>query len=197
MALIHFITHPDVVIDPGVPIPEWPLSDRGLARMRAALALPWMASVQSLWCSAERKAIDAATVLGDALKLTPGVLPTLGENDRSATGYLPRPEFEQVADQFFAQPEASVRGWETAVDAQARIVEAVRFVCAHTPDGYDIAIVAHGAVGALLMCHAGRARIDRAFDQPPTNGGNYFTMDRNTGRLLQRWTRIDPPGAQA
>jgi len=26
--LVHFITHPDVVIDPAVPVPDWPLSAR-------------------------------------------------------------------------------------------------------------------------------------------------------------------------
>ena len=191
MARIYFITHPDVVIDPAVPVPDWRLSDRGLARMHAALGLPWMGSIKGLWCSAERKARDAAAVLARPLNLVPTVLPTLGENDRSATGYLPRQDFERLADQFFARPDTSVRGWERAVDAQARVVEAMRHICAQGPVDRDVAVVAHGGVGALLMCHAAGAPIDRAIDQPPTNGGNYFVMDRSTGRLLQRWARID------
>jgi hypothetical protein len=49
----------------------------------------------------------------------------LGENDRSATGFLPPEEFERVADEFFGSPEKSARGWERAGDAQVRIVRAV------------------------------------------------------------------------
>lgn len=30
---LYFITHPNVLIDPTVPVPQWPLSERGLARM--------------------------------------------------------------------------------------------------------------------------------------------------------------------
>ena len=74
----------------------------------------------------------------------------LGENDRSATGFLPPPEFERMADAFFANPTVSVRGWERAVDVQARIVAAVRAVAAAEEGAGDILVAAHGAVGALL-----------------------------------------------
>ena len=50
--------------------------------------------------------------------------PGIGENDRSATGFLPREEFWATADLFFAHPTESIRGWERAIDAQARIVAA-------------------------------------------------------------------------
>jgi len=49
----------------------------------------------------------------------------LGENDRSATGFLARDEFEATVNAFFAYPQDSIRGWEPAVDAQARIVRAI------------------------------------------------------------------------
>ena len=34
MSLVYLITHPDVVIDPDVPVPQWPLSARGKERMK-------------------------------------------------------------------------------------------------------------------------------------------------------------------
>ena len=34
MSLVYFITHPDVVIDPDVPVPQWPLSAQGKERMK-------------------------------------------------------------------------------------------------------------------------------------------------------------------
>ena len=112
----------------------------------------------------------------------------MGENDRSATGYLPRAEFEAVADQFFASPELTVRGWERAVDAQRRIVAAVEHVLAVSAGcGGDMAIVSHGAVGTLLLCHLRDCSIGRAHDQAPNNGGNHFAFDADTRRVRYGW----------
>ena len=193
MTTVLFITHPDVTIDPAVPVPDWPLSPRGRARMRRALALPFVASVGSVWCSSERKAVDGAEILADHLRLGFVRLAGLGENDRSSTGYLPRAEFESVADAFFAHPFQSVRGWERAVDAQQRIVAAVDQViqsCERV--GGDIAVVSHGGVGALLLCHLLGAPISRVHDQPATNGGNLFAFDAVTRRVRHGWRPIDP-----
>jgi broad specificity phosphatase PhoE len=193
MPTLYFITHPDVVIDPAVPVPDWPLSARGRSRMRAALTQPWLASVGSLWSSQERKALDAAGILANHLRLPVRQITELGENDRSATGYLPRAAFEAVADQFFAQPDQSVRGWESAIDAQRRIVAAVdRIIADAGPDGTDIAVVSHGGVGALLLCHLLGCPITRVHDQPANNGGNMFAFDTVTRRPLGLWQPIDP-----
>jgi broad specificity phosphatase PhoE len=137
MTTVFFITHPDVVINPGVPIPEWPLNERGRARMRALAACAWMRAVRSIFASSERKARDGAQILADGLGIGRwGVVDDLGENDRSATGYLPPREFEAMVDAFFVQPQTSVRGWESAVDAQARIIRAVdRIVSQIVGDG--------------------------------------------------------------
>src|SRR5277367_4169023 len=119
MSIVHFITHPEVVIDRAIPVPDWPLSPMGRERMRrATLEQPWFRDIRTLFSSAERKARDAAAIIAEYLSLQPAVIDDLGENDRSATGYLPRQEFEAVADEFFARPQQSVRGWERAADAQ-------------------------------------------------------------------------------
>src|SRR5262245_31461826 len=99
MTVVHFLTHPEVTIDPLVPIAEWQLSPTGLRRMAAAVRRSWIAVIGSVFCSSERKAMDAAGILANHLGLTPVVIEALGENDRSATGYLPKSEFESVADQ--------------------------------------------------------------------------------------------------
>ena len=188
----YFITHPDVLIDPGVPVQDWPLSARGRARMTRALALPWVNGIRTIWCSTERKARDGADILSASLGLPVTELAGLGENDRSASGFLPRPEFEAVADLFFAQPTSNVRGWESAADAQSRIIAAFNHVLGASA-GYngDIAIVSHGAVGTLLLCHLGGWAISRQLDQPPNNGGNYFAIDMQTRRLHHGWRPID------
>ena len=191
MPTVYFITHPDVLIDPAVPVPEWPLSPRGIGRMRRALALSWIGTIRAIWCSTERKARDGADILAEYLGLPVTELTALGENDRSATGFLPRAEFEIVADQFFANPEQSIRGWERAIDAQRRIVAAVAHVCGASAAKGDIAIVSHGGVGTLLLCHLRGDAIGRAHDQPPNNGGNFFAFDAATRRLHHGWRAID------
>jgi broad specificity phosphatase PhoE len=191
MTIVHFITHPEVSIDAAVPVPDWPLSPVGSRRMQAAMRQPWLAAVRSVFCSAERKAMDAAAVVANHLGLRRIVVEALGENDRSATGYLPKGEFEAVADAFFAQPDDSVRGWERARDAQRRIVDAVeRAISMSVADG-DIAIVAHGGVGTLFLCHLKGVAISRSEDQPGEGGGNFFSFDAADRHLLSEWRPIE------
>lgn len=189
--MIRFITHPEVVIDPSVPVPEWPLSAEGLRRTRLMLEQPWLAQTRSVFTSAERKARDMAELLGARLGLTPRILESLGENDRSATGYLPKAEFEQVADAFFAAPDLSIRGWERARDAQRRIVAAVEQVIAMAAPEGDVAIIAHGGVGALLLCHLKGVPISRAQDQPGGGGGNFFAFDADSRAPHHGWRPIE------
>ncbi|MEO7241819.1 MAG: histidine phosphatase family protein [Variovorax sp.] len=188
----YFVTHPDVVIDAEVPVTQWPLSPIGHARMRAGLAQPWVGKLSAIFSSTEQKAIDTAEHLTRHRSLPLATIEELGEIDRSATGYLPAREFESVADRFFAEPHASVRGWERAVDAQARIVTAVfDTVQAHGPFDGPVAIVSHGAVGALLYCHLTGQSIDRRFDQPRNGGGNYFCFPFAPADAHSAWHPID------
>ena len=197
MRHLVFVTHPNVVVDPDLPVPRWPLSARGRERMRLGLALPWVRSVSAVYCSTEQKALDGARILARHCALPVVAIEALGENDRSATGFLPPPVFEQMADRFFAEPAVSVRGWERAVDAQARIVQAVRsIVLADRSDGV-IAIVSHGAVGTLLYCHLAGEPIDRRRDQPANGGGNYFGFTLSARQVDGWWRPIDPaPGSE-
>jgi broad specificity phosphatase PhoE len=191
MAEVLFITHGDVIRDPAVPVPRWGLSAQGRARHIAFNTSPAVAGVTAIHCSDEQKAIDGAAILAEARGLVPRVWPMLGENDRSATGYLPPDEFQATADAFFAHPEVSIRGWERAIDAQARIVAAVEAVLAEPAEG-DIAIIAHGGVGALLLCHLRGVPISRTLDQPGTAGGNWFAFDAATRVVRQGWRDISP-----
>lgn len=135
-----FITHPDVVIDPAVPVPRWPLSERGLERMRAGLRQPWVREVTT------------------------------------------------------AKPDVSVRGWERALDAQRRIVAAVQAIDRSDTTPGTVAIVSHGAVGALLHCWLAIQPISRQWDQPANGGGNGFAFTLKPRALLWRWQAIDHHG---
>lgn len=159
--------------------------------MQAGLRQPWMSEVSAIYCSTEQKAVDAAEIMAGHLALGYTRVHTLGENDRSATGFLSPHEFEAVADEFFARPEHSVRGWEKAADAQARIVDAVRSIAASDQSHGAIAIVAHGAVGTLLYCHLSGQPISRRRDQPPNGGGNYYAFSIKPDRVFSWWKAID------
>ncbi len=187
---VLFISHPEVEIDPKVPVARWRLSDRGVARMRAFVASPAVADVGEVWASTEAKAIEAAGLLAARFGLPVHVDPRLGENDRTATGFLPPAEFETVADAFFANPDESVRGWETAAAAQARVRAAVASILAGRRGAGDLAIVAHGAVGTLLYCALRGVPISRAFDQPFQ--GHVCSFDAETLAPIHGWTPIAP-----
>lgn len=187
---IWFITHPEVVIDPCTPVPQWSLSERGIERMKIFCRRHNLGDIRAIWSSAENKAIEGAEIMGSHLGIVCQVDARLHENDRSATGYLPSDIFEAMADRFFSEPEQSVEGWERAVDAQTRIVLAVNAIAAQHKAGGDLAIVAHGGVGALLLGALKHLPISRALDQPGRGGGNFFLFSPTTKSLLQDWTDI-------
>jgi hypothetical protein len=149
-----FITHPDVVIDPGVPVPDWPLNARGLARMpcddSAALGQRGAPDfrqrrAQRPRCSANSRGRAWARRLPRHRR--PRRKRPIGD------GFPCQREFEVTVGAFFAKPLQSIRGWEPAADAQARIVGAVEQAMSQTLEHVNIAIVVHGGTGTLLYCH--------------------------------------------
>ena len=182
----RYLTHPQVHIDPAIPVPRWSLSEVGTARVAAVAAqLGLLKRTKRVISSDETKALETATPIAASLGIEVEVRPRTHENDRSATGFLPPPEFERVADQFFAHPGKSIRGWETAEDAQRRIVAEVRACLAEAQEG-DILLVGHGGVGTLLFCALSGNPIDRRFDQGPGGGGSWFEFDADRFRTAMR-----------
>ncbi len=185
-----YLSHPQVRIDPAVPTPLWGLSEAGRERVEDFVARGIVPAGTAVFSSGETKARE----LADAIAVQAGtkVLADhlMGENDRSATGFLPPPLFEATADRFFAQPEESVEGWERAADAQARIVGAVEAALNGVSPGQPVIFCGHGAVGTLLKCHFGARKIARSEDQSRHGhhgGGNGFLFDPAAGKLLTQW----------
>lgn len=186
--LLRYITHPNVAVDPAVPVPQWGLSEDGRRRAIAMCSRPWVAAVERIVSSDEVKAVETATLLGERLGIDVEIREGIGENDRSATGFVPPEEFEGLADQFFGNPDASVRGWERAVDAQVRITKGLSDLLSSDAPG-DIVVVGHGGVGTLWFCHLSDQAIDRSHDQP--GQGHYFTVDRSDASIVHAWRPID------
>lgn len=186
----YYLTHPQVQIDPSIAVPDWSLSALGRSRIEASRDKAWLRSLRRIVSSQERKAVETASILADGLGLPVEQRGTMGENDRSATGFITPDKFEAAADAFFANPDESWRGWERAVDAQTRIVTAVEAALADHPQDQPVLFVGHGAVGTLLKCRLAGQPIARDRDQPG-GGGNIYAFDLAKRRLLCDWTSIE------
>ena len=187
--LVRYLTHPQVQIDPAIPVPAWGLSATGRDRVQALIRAGWLAGTTKVISSAERKAIETGEPLAAALGADFEIRAAMHENDRAATGFLPPEEFERTADAFFARPNESIRGWERAADAQARIVREAESVLEAAPEG-DLLLVGHGAVGTLLFCHYAGLPISRLHDQP-AGGGHYFTMTKADRKVSHAWRPME------
>jgi broad specificity phosphatase PhoE len=181
-------------MDANVPVPLWGLSEQGRQRAMEFAGRGVVPAGAMIFSSRETKAMELADILAassDAIVLTDHLM---GENDRSATGFLPPALFEQTADRFFAEPQTSIDGWERAIDAQQRIVATVRTALSSVPEGVAAVFCGHGAVGTLLKCHVAGRPIARAEDQSrggDKGGGNCFVFDLEAGVLGCEWTPME------
>ena len=189
-----YLTHPQVRMDAAVPVPLWGLSDEGFARAEAFVARRIIPAGTFVFSSRETKALELAEIVAAAAGTPVLADHLMGENDRSATGFLPPELFEMTADRFFAEPEVSVDGWERAADAQARIVATVLMALKSVPPETPVIFCGHGAVGTLLKCHFGQRAIARSEDQSRhanRGGGNGFLFDAESKTLKSEWVEMD------
>ncbi|MGJ8528672.1 histidine phosphatase family protein [Maritalea sp.] len=188
-----YLSHPEVVIDPTIPTPRWGLSEVGRKRLQTGVDRGIFDHVEMIISSSEQKAIDSAMIIDHRIGVGFVQDPQCDENERSALGFVPPEQFEKVADQFFAEPDKSAYGWETARNAQQRVVDAVREHLRRHKDK-NVLFVGHGAVGTLLKCQIGGRKIARNEDQrrlAAKGGGNIFAFDRDGSTLFSDWTAIE------
>jgi broad specificity phosphatase PhoE len=186
-----YITHPQVIIDPDKPVPQWSLSTEGRARAEKFAHASLVLDIRHIVSSIETKATETAEILAAVSGAPIEVLEGFDENDRSATGYVPHEKFMALRDAFFEQPDQSIEGWETAVAAQQRIVAATIAVLRGHDARNPIAFVGHGGVGTLLKCHFGKRPISVAEDQPGSGGGNAFMVRLTDQHLVGDWMPME------
>ena len=136
------------------------------------------------------KAIETADILATGVDLEIEIIEGMEENDRTATGFLSPYAFEAAADAFFADPTTSFNGWERAVDAQARIVDALNRILSDHDPALPIAFVGHGGVGTLLKCHFKGVPISHSEDQP-AGGGHLFRFTLADRVATCDWTPFE------
>ena len=194
MTYALYVTHPQVVQDPAVPVPRWGLSPKGWERAERFANHRMVLATGRIVSSRETKALELAQALASISGAPVESGENFGENDRSSTGFVPTERFEQLADAFFAEPEVSTEGWERAIDAQARVVGAFEDALVGHDPAVPVIFTGHGAVGTLLKCHLGRIRIARSEDQRrigDPGGGNVFVVRLSDRRLLSDWMAME------
>jgi broad specificity phosphatase PhoE len=189
-----YVTHPEVVIDPTIATPRWGLSSLGRSRAERFANHPLVTHLTHLVSSTETKALELAAILAAGCGAPVDSGDKFDENDRRSTGFVLAARFEALADALFAHPDESAEGWETARDAQRRVVGAFNDVLASHDVTKPIGFAGHGAVGTLLKCHLGGLAIARSEDQRRIGnpgGGNVFVVRLSDRKLLTDWIPME------
>ena len=79
-----YLSHPQVLIDPNVPVPKWGLSVVGRQRAEFLGQQPWVRRFTRLISSDETKAIETARCIALVTGVAVEIVHGLHENDRSA-----------------------------------------------------------------------------------------------------------------
>ena len=139
---------PEVVQD--VQAREWVLSDVG--KIRAERLADRLVSYQPeiVVSSIEPKAAQTAEIIAQRLGLSVQMIEGLHEHDRSKSPYYSSAEFQQLIQDFFAQPDTLIFGSETAHQALNRFRVAVDHAL-NLFDNKAVVIVAHGTVISLFV----------------------------------------------
>ena len=156
MTSLVLVKHSAPTVLASAPAPEWHLSPSGIERCTGLADRLRAFATSSIATSAEPKAVETATIVGERHELPIDVILDLHEHDRRNTTLLGDKPFQQVMRSLFAHPRELVFGQETAADALARFDAAVgRLLASRHPDE-DVVVVSHGTVISLFVAaHTG------------------------------------------
>jgi probable phosphoglycerate mutase len=128
--------------EPGGP-PADPGLDREGHRQAESLAT-WLSdeSIDAIWSSTMRRAVETAAPLGDRLDLPVHPEPDLIEADHDATSYVP---LEEMGPDAWEDPVATVFGDQDPEVFRQRVAGALNRIASAHPSA-SVAVVCHGAV---------------------------------------------------
>jgi alpha-ribazole phosphatase len=134
------------------------LTSAGVSEMEAVAARLTGESIAALYASDLGRARHSAEILGRLLDLTPIVSPPLREKSFGKWEGLPQAEllrrFPDEWSHWVANPaDAKPTGGESVREMAARVLPVVaQIIKSHL--GERVAIVAHGGVNRVILCHA-------------------------------------------
>jgi broad specificity phosphatase PhoE len=147
----------------------------------------------AIFSSTEPKAHELATVIADASGGRVEASDAFRECRRASRGFLDSAAFEAALDQFYRRPDHGPDGWESAADAQRRIVDAAAAAIAGA-GAESVVFCGHGTIGTLLKCHVAGRPVARAEDQRVMawkGGGNCFVFELDPPRLVSDWVPME------
>jgi len=153
---VVLVKHSAPTVIASVPAAEWHLSPGGIERCAGLADRLRAFSTRSITSSAEPKAVETATIVGERLGFPVEVIGDLHEHDRRDTKLLGDDAFRHAIRSLFARPHDRVFGRETAADALARFDAAVGRLLASRGPEEDVIVVTHGTVISLFVAaHTG------------------------------------------
>lgn len=143
-----------------------PLSERGIEQIeQVARYLKIYYGLKAVYCSPLSRALKSAEIIAEPYGLKPVVIPDLRER---SFGIWEGMSFNEIKDKYPQEFEAwagnplkySPVGGESTIDVRDRVIMALDEILNSAegtygfPDQYtNIAIVAHGGVNRILLCH--------------------------------------------
>ncbi len=190
MSCLIFLTHPEVVIDPDVPVQNWSLSDNGKNLLYKSLRRGALPQIDHVFSSPERKAMDASAIIRNHFNCDVTILDKFGELDRSSTGYLPEDQHHTISSLAFEYPGVSIQGWERVDDMKDRIIRCFHKIEASIENGATVLASGHGGSGfALYLYLQGLSNYDRKLSPPSM--GSIFSYSPAKQTIELEWTRLD------
>ncbi len=144
MDRLLLVRHAEPEIDVEIPASEWKLTSRGI--VSTTNLAPVLAGFEPslVVTSPERKAIETARVLADALQLPVHASAHFAEQGAGAHEFIEDyGEFQDMVRRYFEQPDEVVMRREAAVDAAKRFAQGVRELAGR--DG-TVVLVTHGRI---------------------------------------------------
>lgn len=150
MGRLILVKHSLPVIDPDTPGSAWRLGPEG--RRRCVLLAKLLARLDPtvVVASTEPKAAETAALLAADLDLDVSYDHRLREHDREAAGWLDQADFDAAIARLFAEPESTILGRESAVEAERRFAAGVDAALDGGIDRSPV-VVAHGTVISLFV----------------------------------------------
>ena len=153
MRELLLIKHAPPEITPEVISHRWVLSAAGRARCDWLAEVCRSRGVASIFASPEPKTLETAALVAMALELPFRPLDGLQENDRTGLGFVAPGVLEARIAAFFAHPDATVIGGESAHSVLMRFQAAIDVAARRSTDG-AVAVVTHGAaMSAFIAAH--------------------------------------------
>jgi len=185
MTRLIYITHPETIINPQVPIRQWQISKNGKKQINHLLQLSFWKDMDVMYSSNEGKALHTAQEIENHCVHVKFPMP-FGNEDLSEVEriFLRKKEYENTLKAFYSHPDKSSSGWETANDAAERTIRVISQIMEENSDK-TVAIIGHGIVGALLVCFLKKKAPTEQEIQKKL--GSLIHIDWDNKKVLSEW----------